>query len=977
MNDRTTPPDGLEQPPASYAGRTRYTQLEYEAVLANASIGIAFTRDRKFFLCNPKFAEMFGWRPEELIGQPGEVVYPSQESYEALGRLAVPVLSAGKQLDLDWEVMRKDGSAFLARIIAKSISSADPRRGTVWIVEDVTDARRHGDEVARLLREQEAIFETASIGIVFVRDRRVVRCNARYEQMYGYAPGELNGKPTSVFYVSEEDHRKVEEAYAQFRSGIPYQGIAQRKRKDGSVMWVRAVGRAIDPRDPHRGSVWTNEDITEQQRASEQLEQLLAEQDALLNNVVLGISFARSRKVLRCNRRFEELFGYDPGELAGASTRQFYFTDQEFEQATRYYDDLDSGTTHAREQWMRRRDGTGFWCRMTGRALQPGDPAKGTVWMFEDITAAKRASEEVRRALSEQQMILDNATVGIAFVKNRQFQGCNGELERLLGYADGELNGLSTAVVYASPGNFDEAGGAVYARLAQGEAYTVERQVRRKDGSLVWCKVVGKAVDPLQPHDGSIWIYDDISAAQEARALLERAVAERTAELKAANERLGAEIGDRRQAEERAQHLADHDALTGLPNRRLLEDRLTQALALSQRNRKQTAVMFVDLDRFKAINDSLGHTVGDMVLKEVAQRLVKQLRIGDTICRIGGDEFVVVLPEAKRSTDAANVAAKIIETLSQPVRAADRELIVTPSIGIAVFPDDGRDTEALIRNADAAMYHAKESGRANYQFFTEQMNQVASRRLALENDLRRALHKGELLMHYQPIVELGSGAVVAHEALVRWQHPAKGVVPAAEFIQLAEDTGLILGIGEWVLREACRWATFIGAEHGVQVSVNLSSRQFNDPKLVELVRRVLDESGLPPRLLMLEVTETTAMHQTDVAASTLQKLKELGVSLAIDDFGTGTSSLASLRRYPVDRLKIDRSFTAELPADENAKGLAGGIIGLAHALGLKVIAEGVETVAQRDFLAGLGCDFAQGYLTGKPVDADSAAADYL
>jgi diguanylate cyclase (GGDEF)-like protein len=387
--------------------------------------------------------------------------------------------------------------------------------------------------------------------------------------------------------------------------------------------------------------------------------------------------------------------------------------------------------------------------------------------------------------------------------------------------------------------------------------------------------------------------------------------------------------------------------------------------------------MFVDLDRFKAINDSLGHAVGDLVLKEVAQRLVKQLRIGDTICRIGGDEFVVVLPEAKRSTDAANVAAKIIETLSQPVRAADHELIVTPSIGIAVFPDDGRDTEALIRNADAAMYHAKESGRANYQFFTEQMNQVASRRLALENDLRRALHKGELLVYYQPIVELKGGAVVAHEALVRWQHPARGVVPPAEFMQLAEDTGLIVGIGEWVLREACRFAAFIGAEHGVQVAVNLSSRQFNDPRLIELVRRVLADSGLPARLLMLEVAETTAMHQTDVAASTLHKLKELGVSLAIDDFGTGYSSLASLRRYPVDRLKIDRSFIADLPADENAKALTGGIVGLAHALGMKVIAEGVETEAQREFLAALGCDFAQGHLTGMPVDADSASAGYL
>lgn len=853
MNDRSTPDNTLEQPPASYAGRTRFTQLEYEAVLANASIGIAFTRDRKFFLCNPKFADLFGWHPDELIGQAGEVVYASRESYEALGRIAVPVLTAGKQLDLDWEMRRKDGSTFLGRVIAKAISTADPRQGTVWIVEDVTAQRRAGDEVARLLREQEA----------------------------------------------------------------------------------------------------------------------------LLDNVVVGISFARERTILRCNRRFEELFGYDPGEADGTSTRQFYFTQQEYDEAGAHYVALARGETHSREQWMRRRGGSGFWCRMTGRALRPGDARRGTVWLFEDITEARRASEEVRRALAEQQLILDNATIGITFLRDRVVQRCNRRMEEMFGYEPGELVGGSTQELHLSREAFEEVGRIGYDALARSEAYTEERQLRRKDGDTIWCKVVGRAVDPARPLDGSIWIYDDISAEHEARESLERVVAERTAELKAANARLGAEIGDRRQAEERARHLADHDALTGLPNRRLLEDRLTQALALSQRNRKQTAVMFVDLDRFKAINDSLGHAVGDQVLKEVAQRLVKQLRIGDTVCRVGGDEFVVVLPEAKRSTDAAQVAGKIIDTLSQPVRVADRELTVTPSIGIAVFPDDGRDAEALIRNADAAMYHAKESGRANYQFFTEQMNQMASRRLALENDLRHAVQKGELELHYQPVAELKGGTVVAHEALVRWQHPKKGLVPPADFIQLAEDTGLILGIGEWVLHEACRWATFIGTEHGVQVAVNLSARQFKDPKLIDLVRRVLAESGLPPTLLVLEITESTAMQQTDVAVRTLKRLKDLGVSLALDDFGTGYSSLAYLRRFPVDRLKIDRSFIADIPGDRNAESLLKGIVGLAHALGLTVVAEGVETQAQKDFLAALGCDLAQGYLIGRPVDADSAAGRYV
>ncbi|HVB49186.1 MAG TPA: EAL domain-containing protein, partial [Burkholderiales bacterium] len=582
------------------------------------------------------------------------------------------------------------------------------------------------------------------------------------------------------------------------------------------------------------------------------------------------------------------------------------------------------------------------------------------------------------------ELILANATVGISFVRDRVYQRCNPRLEEMFGYAPGELVGRSTRLIFSREDDYDESGRLLYAQFGSGQAYSDERQFTRKDGSRFWCKVVGKAIDAARPQEGTIWIYDDISAEHAAResleasrAALERAVAERTAELEAANRRLEEEIAERKQAEQRARHLADHDALTALPNRRLLEDRLTQALALSYRNRQQTAVMFVDLDRFKNINDSLGHAVGDALLKEVARRLVQELRVGDTICRLGGDEFVVVLPEIKRSADAANVAQKVIESVSRPLLLEGRELHVTPSIGMAVFPDDGRDAETLIRNADAAMYHAKEMGRANYQFFTEQMNLAASRRLTLENDLRRALHKGELRVYYQPIIELNAGCTAAHEALLRWQHPSKGLVLPSEFIQLAEDTGLILGIGEWVLREACRWATFIGAERGLAVTVNLSARQFHDPNLAQLVAQALADSGLPPALLELEITESTVMQNTDATLSTLKKLKDLGVSLSVDDFGTGYSSLAYLKRFPVDKLKIDRSFIADLPGDRDAKAIIAAIIGMAHALGLQVVAEGVETEAQMEFLQSSRCEFIQGFLAGGPMDADTAAKEYL
>jgi diguanylate cyclase (GGDEF)-like protein/PAS domain S-box-containing protein len=715
----------------NYGGRTRFTQLEYEAVLVNASVGIAFTRDRKFFLCNPKFAEMFGWKPDELIGQEGEVIYPSRESFEELGRIAVPVLSAGRRLELEWELRRKDGKLFPCHVIAKAINEHNLQQGTVWIAQDITDRQRQRDELERALREQEAILNATSIGIAFVRDRKIARSNRRFEELFGYAAGEMAGLDTSILATSIDD-------FEQFR---------------------------------------------------------------------------------------------------------------------------------------------------------------------------------------DETMPL----------------------------------------------------------LATGETVVTERKAVRKDGSQFWCKITGRAVDPGMLEQGAIWICDDVSeqraahdSLEAARAQLERAVQERTAALQSMNHVLEEEIGERKLAELRAQYLADHDALTNLPNRRLLEDRLTQALALSERNRKQTAVMFIDLDRFKAINDTAGHAAGDAVLKEVSERLAKQLRTGDTICRIGGDEFVVVLPQFTRLSDIAHVSQKVIETVSQPVNFNDQDLSVSPSIGIAIFPDDGRDAETLIRNADAAMYHAKETGRANYQFFTEQMNLAASRRVQLENDLRSSLQNQELRMFYQPVVEIATGRTVGYEGLLRWQHHSRGLISPADFIQLAEDTGLILRIGDWVLGAVCRWGALSPLAKEASVSVNLSARQFADPKLVDIVTRALQDSNLPPARLELELSEATAMQHSEPAMQTLRKLRNIGVKLVIDDFGTSYSSLVNLKRYPIDKLKIDKSLIGSIPADADSADIVVAIVDLSHALGLKVVAEGVETEAQEKVLRDAGCDLMQGFRPGAPMDPEAA-----
>ncbi|HEV3010777.1 MAG TPA: PAS domain S-box protein, partial [Burkholderiales bacterium] len=526
MNDPKPLPNFEVDAGISYAGRTRYTQLEYEALLANLSIGIAFTRERRFFLVNPKFAEMFGYGPGELIGMPGETVYPSRESYLALGQIATPMLAAGRQLDLEWEVRRKDGSTFLCRLIAKAIDPSNTQQGTVWIVEDITDRRRHADEIARLLREQEAILGTAAVGIVFVRDRRLVRCNRRYEEMYGYGPGEMDGQPASIIYPGAGDFEEARSVYEALARGQTSRRIGLRRRKDGSTFWNRAEGRAVDPQNPHKGSVWTVEDITEQRRAEDELQRVLAEQQALLDNVVVGIAIGRDRKVVRCNRRFEEMFGFAAGEAIGTSWREMYFTEDEFDLRAQVYAELDQGRTHAREQWLRRQDGSGFWCRVSGRAVAAGEPARGYVWLMEDVSERRRADESLERLVREQDAVLQNAVTGIIFVKDRRIVRSNRRFEEIFGYGAGELLNQSTRFMFGSSEEYEAGGEALYEPVWRGETVYVERRHIRKNGAQIWCSISGRAVQAGDPAQGSVWLFDDITHEHESEERVQRALAE-------------------------------------------------------------------------------------------------------------------------------------------------------------------------------------------------------------------------------------------------------------------------------------------------------------------------------------------------------------------------------------------------------------------------------------------------------------------
>ncbi len=435
------------------------------------------------------------------------------------------------------------------------------------------------------------------------------------------------------------------------------------------------------------------------------------------------------------------------------------------------------------------------------------------------------------------------------------------------------------------------------------------------------------------------------------------------------------DISVRRASELAATHTAHHDFLTGLPNRVLLSDRITQAIALAPRHSNQVAVLFLDLDGFKHINDSLGHAVGDQLLQSVAKRLLGEVRDSDTVSRQGGDEFVVLLAEASQWDDAALVAKRMITSISDLHSLAGHDVHITTSIGISVFPGDGDDAETLIKNADTAMYQAKEEGRNGLQFFRTEMNVRAVERQSIEHSLRLALEREEFVVHYQPKIDLSSGGVIGAEALIRWIHPERGTVSPAQFIPIAEQSGLIVPIGRWVLREACRqMRVWRDAGLGLQnMAVNISAVDLRDEKFLADVLAALDETGLDPSLLELELTETVLMKHIDATAAILQALRERGVRVSLDDFGTGYSSLSYLHRFPIDSLKIDQSFVNQINVDTGGAPIVAAIISMARTLKLRVVAEGVETAAQLAFLQGLACDEAQGFYFSRAVEPDQFA----
>jgi diguanylate cyclase (GGDEF)-like protein/PAS domain S-box-containing protein len=557
---------------------------------------------------------------------------------------------------------------------------------------------------------------------------------------------------------------------------------------------------------------------------------------------------------------------------------------------------------------------------LIARALKRGD-------------SALRASETRYRLLFERNLAgLYRTTV------DGRILDCNSAFARILGYPSREdVLKVSALDLYSDPGDRD----SFLSRLSQQRVLVnFELCLRRRDGSPVWVL----ANESLMDEPGGVSVMDG--------SLID--------------------ITDRKRAEQQSWHQANHDALTDLPNRVLFNDRLSLAILHAQRRKQSLVVMFLDLDHFKRVNDMLGHSAGDELLVKVADRLRRCVRQDDTVARVGGDEFLLLLNGITREPDAASMARKILAILADPFLVQKRELFVEASIGIGIYPGDGADAETLVTNVDTAMYRAKETGRNSFQFFTRKMQEQSQERAALESGLRRALPRGEFVLHYQPILQLRDRSIVGVEALVRWRHPEKGILSPREFIPLAEDVGLIARVGEWVLRRACEQMQSWKSQGAppMRVSVNVSPRQFQQRDFTANVRRIVRETGLDPSSLDIEITESIAMQDVAHTGRVLSELADLGIQISMDDFGTGHSSLNYLKHFPIRRLKIDQSFVAGMTSHDKDHAIVATVISIARNLGLAVTAEGVETEEQAAALAALACEDVQGYLFARPAPAE-------
>ena len=747
----------------------------------------------------------------------------------------------------------------------------------------------------------------------------------------------------------DDRDRVLDEWSRSIENGTVYTSRHRFVSPDGSVVWASVVSTPYYVDGKMRGYLGTVEDITGWTVAEVERERLAREREGLINQLQLTLHqmpigclvLDTDFRTTYWNPAAERTFGHAYGEMLGRHPYEVVTLPERREAVRQMLVDLSQGTESFDVTGVNvTKDGRRIHCLWHASPLRGADGAfLGAVIMCQDVTSRVMAEEAVRRSEQMYRQIVDTAREGIWMLDAEGLTTfANARMAEILGYAAEEIIGKSVFDLMAPEGREEMERRIAGRRAGVSEQY--DFPFLRKDGQTVWTIVsASPTYDADGRYSGSFGMLTDIS--------------------------------ERKEQEDLVRWQAYHDSLTQLPNRALFEDRLGQILVMSKRQGGHVAVLFLDLDRFKQVNDGLGHDVGDRLLKVVGARLQECLRAEDTIARMGGDEFTVLLPSIDHPEAAAKVAQKLLDALAKPVEIGDHEFFVSGSIGISLFPEDGQDTQTLLKHADVAMYRAKEQGGNGYYLFTQAMNKSALEHLIMENSLRKAITREEFHLVYQPQIDLDTGEITAAEALCRWRHPDLGVIQPAHFIPLAEETGIILGVGEWVLNDACRQAAaWVADGHPLRVSVNISARQFAQPGLIDLIASTLTRHDLDPKWLDIELTESAIMKCPETAVGLLNELRGLGVRLSLDDFGTGYSSLSYLRQFPFDTLKIDRSFVAGLVEDAVDAALVRAMVDLARALRLDVVCEGVETDEQCRALQDLGCALMQGYLFSAPITAD-------
>jgi len=776
----------------------------------------------------------------------------------------------------------------------------------------------------------------------------VLHCNSAFHRLLGYTEAELIGRNNRQLQTPEAAAAVYPLFNRVYRTGRPATGCDwELQRKDGSKVLVEgSIHLMRDGDGKPIGFHGFQRDVTEQRRT----ERALRESEAKYRGILETIEDAYyevdlSGVLVLCNGAFCRLLGRPVGEILGRSYREFQTSEVALQVAEVFNRVYRTGEAAQCFDWtMIRKDGTSVTGEGSVQLVRDlGGTPRGFRGILRDVTERRRVEQALRESEARFRA-LTRLSSDWYWEQDAEFRYTRMESRR--SHAEGAGAKFIGRRPWESGLEIEGGWGAHRALLAAHRPFRDVVMHRRLDGGrLYYISVSG---EPFYRADGSFAGYRGVSR----------------------------EITDQKLAEDRIQHLATHDALTGLPNRFMFSQLLALTINQAHRSGTQCAVLFIDLDRFKTINDTLGHDAGDRLLREVTDRFRASLRASDIIARLGGDEFVVLIRDMHDASQAAVVARKILGAAIRPVMLAGRECRVTASIGVAMYPQDGQDERTLMKNADIAMYAAKAEGKNNVRFYSREIGPQSLERLTLESELQHALARGEFSLLYQPKLHLTQGSICGVEALLRWHNRELGEVSPGQFIPLAEETGLIIDIGKWALRTACA-QNVAWQEAGLpalSMAVNLSVRQFGDESLLRDIAAILAQTRMAPQLLELEITEGIVIHQPIRAARLLEDIKRMGVRLAIDDFGTGYSSLGQLKKFPIDTLKIDRSFIRDIATNPGDRALTEAIIAMGRALGLTVVAEGVETREQEAFLRMHGCDELQGFLFSRPLPAHELAA---